>query len=156
MDNLPTRKRTNNKKAKKQTLPTPLPTKTEERRTTRIRTGKEQRTTEIRLMISIVIAGIIVKFGFIADSRLSCHCNLLYILSLSPTSSILCKPTNSTCHFLCTTDPIPKFYSQLLGLVQNFCIRPTHTSNRKTLKIMETRFRCDLYIKSRFAHIESD
>ena len=55
-----------------------------------------------------------VKFVFIIDLSLFCHHHNLLIILLLSTSSILykCKPTNSTCHFLCTPDPTPKLYNQ--------------------------------------------
>jgi hypothetical protein len=65
------------------------------------------------------------------------------------------RPTNSSCHNLCTTTQPPANYRALLGLGLKFIPKPRYT-NSTTQHQSTDRFRRDIYTKIFMAHLTNE
>jgi hypothetical protein len=82
--------------------------------------------------------------------------NLAIVLLDLPSTVLSSRPTNLSCHNLCTFKQPPKKYSALLGLGFNFCLTPRQTNGPNEIRDASTRFLRDVHTKMFFAHMDDE
>jgi hypothetical protein len=91
------------------------------------------------------------KYGFVADTTKSAHHNAAIIISKMQSWYYFSRPTNQSCHNLCTKIQPPTNFRALLGLGLKYIPKPRYTSATHTVQFTD-RFRRDIYTKIFMAH----
>jgi hypothetical protein len=95
------------------------------------------------------------QYGFVADPTKTRNHNAAIMMATTPFWYYCSKPTNSSCHNLCTTIPPPANYRALLGLSLKFIPKPRYT-NAKSIISWSDRFRQDIFTKIFMAHCNNE
>ena len=94
------------------------------------------------------------KYGFVADPNLTTLHNAANMMSQMPFWYYMSKPTNLSCHNLCTDTQPPANFRALLGLGLKYIPKPRYTNSN--IVTATERFRQDLYTKIFLAHTRSE
>jgi hypothetical protein len=94
------------------------------------------------------------QYGYVADLTKTTNHNAAIMMATTPFWYYCTKPTNSSCHNLCTTTPPPANFRALLGLSLKFIPKPRYT-NANNIIPWTDRFRQDIYTKIFMAHCDN-
>jgi hypothetical protein len=98
---------------------------------------------------------IISKYGYVADPSKTALHNAAVMIATMPIWYYFCRPTNQSCHNLCTHTLPPRNYRALLGLGLKCIPKPRYTNSKQIWHFLD-RFKRDMYIKIFLAHTSTE